>query len=502
MPSLAVEGKRVRRVPAAYDVSLASRTAVTSSPLQVFDADGQEMLDLVEAYLDPRLRGVEGKWRDRWVKIRESATHLAYAATVQGDMSTSHAILLYRTEPSRKVNNILLRHTREHLRGGGTQRRLDDHILQYLAEGGTQMIDSPACFNTKELVLFYLKLGYFCDQNIWTCRLYSEGQTVQAKNVRLTFFRQRTDETGQRAHTSHSAHAERVIAHHRLEDAGGDDEEHEEKRQRDNLRRARAQLAEDYEANLRLADQQEAELERRIAYKKDHLRALHAQIHQLDEPLQAHRVSQRVPSVPQRLGHGDGWGGRRTFSGIADASREWSSGSPVVERTVAPTETQSQPRGILKSAASTSSSGASATTPHTVRAPEETAPPEFPRPRGRAPHDEDGRRKTWCVETGQWLIVGSDYGSLAQRVRYVDEYDKEMTASKVLLRIKETLQCHICMQDVVEPTLLTTCGHTFCAGCIESLTSRMCPVCRTPVTSLRDRRPNWSLMKIVEAMHE
>ena len=40
--------------------------------------------------------------------------------------------------------------------------------------------------------------------------------------------------------------------------------------------------------------------------------------------------------------------------------------------------------------------------------------PEFPRPRGRAPHDEDGRRKTWCVETGQWLIVGSDYGSLAK----------------------------------------------------------------------------------------
>eukprot|EP01091_Cochliopodium_minus_P006460 TRINITY_DN1637_c0_g1_i1.p1 TRINITY_DN1637_c0_g1~~TRINITY_DN1637_c0_g1_i1.p1 ORF type:complete len:545 (+),score=144.52 TRINITY_DN1637_c0_g1_i1:108-1637(+) len=51
-------------------------------------------------------------------------------------------------------------------------------------------------------------------------------------------------------------------------------------------------------------------------------------------------------------------------------------------------------------------------------------------------------------------------------------------------------KCPICMEeDLNEPTLLT-CGHIFCCSCIVSwaYTSPFCPLCRTPIPSVRNNR--------------
>ena len=58
--------------------------------------------------------------------------------------------------------------------------------------------------------------------------------------------------------------------------------------------------------------------------------------------------------------------------------------------------------------------------------------------------------------------------------------------------------CTICLDaPMVDPCVLPSCGHSFCAQCIQSIDvttakTALCPICRTPFTK-GTTVPNWSL---------
>ena len=69
-------------------------------------------------------------------------------------------------------------------------------------------------------------------------------------------------------------------------------------------------------------------------------------------------------------------------------------------------------------------------------------------------------------------------------------------------------ECAVCLSAFRSPTLVPSCGHTFCAACIEALpatTSRVsgartaaCPLCRTPFDK-RTTLPNYALAAAIAA---
>ncbi|CAE8719558.1 unnamed protein product [Polarella glacialis] len=60
------------------------------------------------------------------------------------------------------------------------------------------------------------------------------------------------------------------------------------------------------------------------------------------------------------------------------------------------------------------------------------------------------------------------------------------------------LDCPVCLQTLCDPQLLTTCGHTFCRACIDSLPHNSCPICRLRFSSRDGFRPNYALRMVLE----
>jgi hypothetical protein len=69
------------------------------------------------------------------------------------------------------------------------------------------------------------------------------------------------------------------------------------------------------------------------------------------------------------------------------------------------------------------------------------------------------------------------------------------------LRLREELSCPICKEVMSQP-MMTTCGHTFCAGCwdqFRGLTrANTCPLCRsTLLTPAVANRALWEVIRLV-----
>ncbi|PLB48044.1 LON-domain-containing protein, partial [Aspergillus steynii IBT 23096] len=79
------------------------------------------------------------------------------------------------------------------------------------------------------------------------------------------------------------------------------------------------------------------------------------------------------------------------------------------------------------------------------------------------------------VKSGQF-----DYDASGVRYETHGQTDRD-DATLVRLReaIRNELDCHVCYSPILDP-LTTSCGHTFCRGCVVMTTnhSDLCPVCR------------------------
>lgn len=69
--------------------------------------------------------------------------------------------------------------------------------------------------------------------------------------------------------------------------------------------------------------------------------------------------------------------------------------------------------------------------------------------------------------------------------------------------LEDRLQCPICLEVFKEPLMLQ-CGHSYCKGCLVSLSRHLdselrCPVCRQEVDS-SSPPPNVSLARVIEAL--
>lgn len=69
--------------------------------------------------------------------------------------------------------------------------------------------------------------------------------------------------------------------------------------------------------------------------------------------------------------------------------------------------------------------------------------------------------------------------------------------------LEDRLQCPICLEVFKEPMMLQ-CGHSYCKGCLVSLSRHLdselrCPVCRQEVDS-SSSPPNVSLARVIEAL--
>ena len=69
--------------------------------------------------------------------------------------------------------------------------------------------------------------------------------------------------------------------------------------------------------------------------------------------------------------------------------------------------------------------------------------------------------------------------------------------------LEDRLQCPMCLEVFKEPLMLQ-CGHSYCKGCLVSLSHHLaselrCPVCRQEV-AYSSSPPNVSLAKVIEAL--
>ena len=69
--------------------------------------------------------------------------------------------------------------------------------------------------------------------------------------------------------------------------------------------------------------------------------------------------------------------------------------------------------------------------------------------------------------------------------------------------LEDRLQCPMCLEVFKEPLMLQ-CGHSYCKGCLVSLSRHLasdlrCPVCRQEV-DYSSSPPNVSLAKVIEAL--
>lgn len=69
--------------------------------------------------------------------------------------------------------------------------------------------------------------------------------------------------------------------------------------------------------------------------------------------------------------------------------------------------------------------------------------------------------------------------------------------------LEDRLQCPVCLEVFKEPLMLQ-CGHSYCKGCLLSLSRHLdselrCPVCRQEVDS-SSSPPNVSLARVIEAL--
>ena len=65
----------------------------------------------------------------------------------------------------------------------------------------------------------------------------------------------------------------------------------------------------------------------------------------------------------------------------------------------------------------------------------------------------------------------------------MSEDDHELFLPDEYSKLKDKLNCPICLGIFTKPTSLTVCGHSFCEQCIKnSITcKRECPVCKTNI---------------------
>lgn len=73
-----------------------------------------------------------------------------------------------------------------------------------------------------------------------------------------------------------------------------------------------------------------------------------------------------------------------------------------------------------------------------------------------------------------------------------------------LPELEDRLQCPICLEVFKEPLMLR-CGHSYCKGCLVSLSCHLdaelrCPVCRQAVDGSSSPPPNVSLARVIEAL--
>lgn len=72
------------------------------------------------------------------------------------------------------------------------------------------------------------------------------------------------------------------------------------------------------------------------------------------------------------------------------------------------------------------------------------------------------------------------------------------------LNVHDNLTCHICLEKFStvgdKKPMFTSCGHTYCQGCLEKGKMRKCPTCRAPFTFPFKPVVNFALCSLIENM--
>ncbi len=62
------------------------------------------------------------------------------------------------------------------------------------------------------------------------------------------------------------------------------------------------------------------------------------------------------------------------------------------------------------------------------------------------------------------------------------------------------MSCQICFDSYNnsdhKPYVITSCGHTFCCNCLNSLSDRLCPTCRKLI---RGKQLNFALLEMIDS---
>ena len=105
-------------------------------------------------------------------------------------------------------------------------------------------------------------------------------------------------------------------------------------------------------------------------------------------------------------------------------------------------------------------------------------------------HDGDRKWHNFAL-----MERGSDY-----HILHTDHTDHTNVSCQMLTT--NDLKCSICMELFRVPKTIMECMHTFCDSCLTSslaaMNNKRCPLCNTPMCSMRDTRINPTISALVD----